>query len=197
MSKIFLLLALASLLVAWVNGGVAAPQGINKPALLQALATNRAKWAASGITSYVLRQEVLCFCPTQGEIEITVVNGAIISTSAAPGPNSSTETVEDAFDSVLRAINDQSTGDLEVVYDEQLGYVRSYLVGGFVPVGVANELVGRRFEIVRIIARNSLPVPTLPVPFPVVGGGSLPIGLPGLPLVLGGRGVVPPVNLIG
>lgn len=186
------------------NGGLAQSQTINKAALQQALIVNRAKWAAQGITSYILRQEVVCFCPSQirGPFQITVLNGAITSASNSNGAEipirRSLETVDEAFDTVQRIINDPTTGSLEVVYDAALGYVRSYLVGGIVPEGVANEFTGAKFEILRILSRNVPQLPAFPIQLPFVGGGSLPISIPGLPLVVGGGGViVPPISLNG
>lgn len=82
---------------------------------LGALAAARAQWDASAPTNYVVTQWDRCDgCPTEPQT-VAVREGEVVSLASTE-----TETIEDVFATIEDAI--RGGADVEVVYDEALGY---------------------------------------------------------------------------
>ena len=99
----------------------------DQPAFEAALAEARGRWAASGITTYTITINNLCFCGFGGPAEVTVVDGDVVDIAmadieaerAALDPNLGfVLTVDDAFDLIEEARADR----LHVAYHPELGY---------------------------------------------------------------------------
>ena len=90
---------------------------------------NRQKWLDAGITNYTYRQDRSCFCGFAGPADVTVLNGEIVSvrsfwpdtTDVAPNNFDIFDTVNGLFSTIDDAI-DQNAHQLDVTYDEQLGF---------------------------------------------------------------------------
>lgn len=164
-----------------VYAGFASPKPIDKPALQKALNINKAKWEATGITEYILKQRVVCFCPVEstGPFDITVKQGVIqdvqySSDSQLTGTpnrsNLSLLTIKDAFQKIQDALNrNPAVASLSVEYDLKLGYITSF--GIDFDLRIADEEQGSSFELLKILAKGPtgpiIPVPPITLPSPV------------------------------
>lgn len=136
---------------------------INPADFQGALDSNRAKWAATGITSYLLVEGISCFCPQEfrGPFDITVSNGAItaVSFSADSGLTGEPQrtggllTIDEAFERLQGFLNrDRPVARLSVTYDDAQGYITSFSVD--IDTRIADEEQSYSFELARIISRT-------------------------------------------
>lgn len=87
----------------------------------------RARWAASGIDSYVVTYDQVCFCP-QLEVQVTVVDGVVTDSelrSDVDFGDLPVLTVDDMFDEIARQI-DAGAFSIDVDYDNETGHPTGY-----------------------------------------------------------------------
>ncbi|MGE0158041.1 MAG: DUF6174 domain-containing protein [Gemmatimonadales bacterium] len=107
------------------------------------------KWERFGPESYVYAVERLCFCPTEsmGPVRVRVTPGTVLRTYVATGdpvPESYEwlfPTVDGLFDILRQAYADEAH-DVEVSYDEDLGYPTDFFID--YEEQVADEELGMR-----------------------------------------------------
>ena len=100
---------------------------ISYDALRIELDTARSTWGDSGITSYVVTYDQVCFCP-QLQVEVTVVDGVVTDSemrSDVDFGDLPVLTVDDMFDEIKRQI-DTGAFSIEVDYDPETGHPTGY-----------------------------------------------------------------------
>lgn len=100
---------------------------ISYDALRIELDTARAAWEASGVTSYVVIYDQVCFCP-QLQVQVTVVDGVVTDSemrSDVDFGDLAVLTVDDMFDEIERQI-DTGAFSIDVDYDPETGHPTGY-----------------------------------------------------------------------
>lgn len=87
----------------------------------EGLAEALARWLAAGIDDYTWVVELRCFCPAEGPVEISVVDGKVVGVEGEPRaePSFGAITVLELFDRIAEAL---TSGEATVSYDPNLGY---------------------------------------------------------------------------
>jgi hypothetical protein len=97
------------------------------------LDANRQKWATRGFRDYTFTHSMVCFCPVENPMTLTVLNDSVVSakvqrTGAELNPRW-LKTINGLFDFIDRAI-DEHAAVLEVEYDPSLGYPTRIIYDG-------------------------------------------------------------------
>lgn len=95
------------------------------PQSVRDVATARALWEASGVTSYTAVVTVRCFCPDSDPLTVEVRDGLVVAVTRDGQPvedrgwSGPLAPVEDLFNLIAEA---ERSGTADVTYDRDLGY---------------------------------------------------------------------------